>query len=496
MPTLPVPTHRFWVPLLLLLASLLVYGPHYDSPRAMFWDENYHIASAQKYLDGTLFMELHPPLGKLLIAGGEALLGGNDEEAKRDFNRTDHLEGEDLPEDMRFTGVRFPSTFLMALSVLFVYGMLRRITGRVWVAAGFSTLVIFDNALVVHSRAAMLEGIQLFFVLASLYYFVRSLTRERPVAWPQYAILGLLIGLAISVKLNAAVLLLLFPMLWGAEQWPHIKVFEWRAPLRRLLLAAPVSLAALVASFAAVLYVHIALGENIVGQRTYKASEPYLEEVRADRSHGPVAFFYGARDNLRYMLEYSQGVAPLDICKPDENGSYAYGWPLGNKSINYRWDKKEVDGEVRVAYKQIVPNPIVWFSVAAGVVLSLGLLISRYVYGNPVRDRRLFYWAFAFTALWGGYMIAIMQIDRVMYLYHYLIPLVFGIVNLAVVFTYVFRDEVLANRRHTMINLAAFVLLVVAVFVWFSPFTYGIPINEDQFQARNWFQLWQMRVVR
>ncbi|WP_347332759.1 phospholipid carrier-dependent glycosyltransferase [Marinimicrobium locisalis] len=489
-------TRRFWVPALVLLVSLLVYGVNYGSPKAMFWDENYHITSGQKYIDGTLFMELHPPLGKLLIGAGEALFGGNEDLDKRALNQTDYLDGSDVPEGMSFTGFRFASTFLMALSVLFFYGIVWRITRRTWVAAGFSALLIFDNALVVHSRAAMLEGIQLFFILAALYYFVHILTRGKPLRLPQYAWLGVLVGLVVSVKLNGAVLLLLFVMVWGVDQWENIKAWRWKAMLQRLATTVPSAVLPIIAVFASILYVHIALGENIVGNNTYKASEEYLEEVRAGRSHSPTAFYHGFLDNVRYMLEYSDGVASLDICKPGENGSYAIGWPLGNKSINYRWDKNTVNGEVKVRYIQIIANPIVWFSVAAGIVLSIGLIISRFVYGNPVKDNRQFYWVLAFTTLYVSYMTAILQIDRVMYLYHYLVPLVFGMLNLAMVFTYIFRDDVMANRRHTMINLGVFVLLVIGVFAWFSPFSYGLPINEDQFEARNWFELWQMNVVR
>lgn len=489
-------TRRFWVPALVLLVSLLVYGVNYGSPNAMFWDENYHVTAAQKYIDGTLFMEPHPPLGKMLIGVGEALVGGNEALDKSRFNRTDYLQGSDMPQGMSLSGFRFASTFLMALSVLFFYGIVWRITRRTWVAAGFSALLIFDNALVVHSRAAMLEGIQLFFMLAALYYFVTVLTRGKPIRLPHYAILGVLIGLAVAVKLNGAVLLLLFVMLWGVDQWTNLKAFRWKALLQRLGTTVPAAVIPVVGVFASVLYLHIALGENIVGNRTYKASEPYLEEVRAGRNHSVKAFYHGFQDNLRYMLEYADGVPRLDICKPGENGSYAIGWPLGNKSINYRWDKNTVDNEVQVRYIQIVANPIVWFSVALGVVLSLGLAISRFVYGNPVKDERQFCWVMAFTTLYVSYMIAILQIERVMYLYHYLVPLVFGMLNLAMVFTYIFRDEVLANRRHTMVNLGLFVLLVVAIFAFFSPFTYGLPINEDQFEVRNWFRFWQLNVVR
>jgi dolichyl-phosphate-mannose--protein O-mannosyl transferase len=52
----------------------MTYFHNYSYPPSLFWDENYHIASAEKYIQGVFFMEPHPPLGKLLIAAGEKTL--------------------------------------------------------------------------------------------------------------------------------------------------------------------------------------------------------------------------------------------------------------------------------------------------------------------------------------------------------------------------------------------------------------------------------------
>src|SRR5690606_34594408 len=91
-------------PLLLLIASSAVYLSFYGQPSSLFWDENYHIASAQKYIDGTMYMEPHPPLGKLLMAASESLLGSNSDGDKSGFNRTDYITGDDLPEAMSYYG--------------------------------------------------------------------------------------------------------------------------------------------------------------------------------------------------------------------------------------------------------------------------------------------------------------------------------------------------------------------------------------------------------
>lgn len=487
---------KYLFPAGLLLLSLLTYCTNYGYPSSLFWDENYHIASAQKHIDGVMYMEPHPPLGKMLMALGEVAFGTNAGLDKSAFNTTDYITGNNLPAGFNFYGFRFASVIMMAFSVLFMYGILHRLTRHRLIAAAFTTLIIFDNALVVHSRSAMLEGIQLFFILASFYYFSRVVTSGKPIRLGHYAWLGVLIGLTISVKVNGAILLLLMVMLFGVDQWHNIKNWQSLALLKRLAQTVPAGTLPVIGVFLAVFYIHIGMGTEVVNNRTYKASPEYLELIRKGETFTLTAFRTGMKDHWRYMSEYADGVPRLDVCKPGENGSHVSGWPLGTKTISYRWSKDTYDGVVKTNYTYLIGNPMVWFSALAGIVLSVGLMISRFVYGNPEKDRPLFLWICAFTGLYLAYMVTMLQIERVMYLYHYLVPLLFAIINLALVFTYVYRDEILQNNRHTLINLGLFALLVVAVFAFFSPLTYGIPITADQFELREWFKFWRLEVVR
>src|SRR5690625_3661165 len=90
--------YRSSYPLVLLALSLLVYLPQYTSPQALYWDENYHVTSAQKHLDGVMYMETHPPLGKLLMAASEKALGVNADLDKSALTRTIYIPGEHLPD--------------------------------------------------------------------------------------------------------------------------------------------------------------------------------------------------------------------------------------------------------------------------------------------------------------------------------------------------------------------------------------------------------------
>ena len=93
-------------------------------------------------------------------------------------------------------------------------------------------------------------------------------------------------------------------------------------------------------------------------------------------------------------------------------------------------------------------------------------------------------------------MAVMLQVERVMYLYHYLVPLVFALINLALVFTYVFHTPLRRNNPMVLSLLGMFVVLVMSVFAYFSPLTYGVPITPEQFEQRQWFDFWMMQVVR
>ncbi|GIX21441.1 MAG: hypothetical protein KatS3mg121_0224 [Gammaproteobacteria bacterium] len=490
---------RRW-PLVYTVAALVVaaatYGIRYHEPRALFWDENYHIASAQKYLDGVMYMEPHPPLGKLLLAFGEWLLDPNAGKDKSRFVRVDYIKDADLPPDMSFAGFRLMSVLCMILAAPFFFRTALNVTGNAHLAAAATVPLLFDNGVIVHSRGAMLEGIQLFFLVLALWYFTRIITRGRPVPWWRYGLLGFLVGLVIAVKVNGAVLLLLFPALFGWAWWPALRAGRWREPLAALPGAAAAATGAIGAVLLAVMYVHIALGQTVVPGKTYRASPEYLELIRSGRSASLAAFVVGLRDNWLYMRDYADGVPRLDPCKPGENGSHPLGWPLGNKTINYRWAKDTVDGRTEVRYLYLVPNAAGWFSAFAGVLLGAALLIAALVFGLRPPDGRRFAWVVLFTVLYFAYMAAILQIERVMYLYHYFVPLLFAWLNLAALGAYLFADQTGTGRRHFYANLAAFGLIVLLVYWHFSPLTYYRPLTEGEFALRQWFDFWKMAPVR
>ncbi|MEM3500727.1 MAG: phospholipid carrier-dependent glycosyltransferase, partial [Candidatus Woesearchaeota archaeon] len=63
--------------LILMIISFFVFVYNYWTPSALFWDENYFLPAAEKYIKKVFFMEPHPPLGKMFIAAGEIIINPN-----------------------------------------------------------------------------------------------------------------------------------------------------------------------------------------------------------------------------------------------------------------------------------------------------------------------------------------------------------------------------------------------------------------------------------
>ncbi|MFM1842999.1 MAG: hypothetical protein RLZZ490_1737, partial [Cyanobacteriota bacterium] len=91
------------ISIIILMTSYAIYCHNYDYPKAGFWDENYYVTTAQRYLNGIFFLHEHPPLGQMSIALGEKLLQANI--LSDQFIDLDKVN--DFPPGFSFRGYRF-----------------------------------------------------------------------------------------------------------------------------------------------------------------------------------------------------------------------------------------------------------------------------------------------------------------------------------------------------------------------------------------------------
>lgn len=479
--------------LIVLAISFFTYAWYYAWPPHPFWDENYHVASAQKYLDGVVFHEAHPPLGKMLIALGEAIVNPNTKLDRASFHRVDHIKK--FPRGYSFWGVRlFPVLFAWASAPLF-FLILWRLSRRPLASLIFSSMYLFENAYIVHSRGAMLDSIQMFFIFLAVYHFLGLVQRKQPLRGRDYFSLGAIIGAVIAVKFNGAVMLLLFVFLFIHDQREQLRQWTWAAWKKTIgpgMARAGAALGGILLVVLLSFYVHFTLGRKFVAGRTYKASAEYQKVVKQGQTANPLHFPELLRCYLKYSFEYHAGVPKLQRYNPRENGSPPILWPFGHKAINYRWAKK--GGLVRYLYLQ--GNPVLWATGLLGIFLALVLITGRIVFRTPIRNLRLFQLIILFTALYLGYMVAVMRIDRVMYLYHYFVPLFFSLILAFLVFVYVFEEQLVQGDRIVRLGMWIWAGQVLVAFLFFMPFTYYIYLSRHDFMLRAWCSLWELKHVK
>jgi len=469
----------------LLILSYFTYVHAYWQPNALFWDENYHIASAQKYLNGTFFMEPHPPLGKLLIAAGEQLIDANASDDQ--FIGTDYAK--DPPEGFSFAGYRLFPTLLAWLTVPFLFWIFLLLTRTVLWSVLFTFPYVFDNALIVHSRSAMLDSTLVFCgVLTVLAFLLLREWKDDPRKFSRASVLfGAAFGLLLTTKAFGLLLILLIPFLaWELHARPRqVLRFGWIAAIAFLV------------PFVTVWQIHFAIADTVnpalPDQGYYQASPWYKELIQRDKTSSIFAFPVMLRDSMNFVGHYQRGVPRLNLAKSDENGSPWFLWPVGARTINYRWHTPDGRG---YGYLYLQSNPVVWLVTFAGVLIAIALLLASVLLPlrEPLRHRTLL---LTFTTLYVCFFIAVSRIDRVLYLYHYFLPLVLGFIILALVFLelrHIGKWE-LSEHRKTNVLLALGVLIFLG-FQFYRPLTYNEPISDRAFERRAFLRIWELKCVR
>ena len=472
----------------------------YTNPPYLYWDENYHIASAQKYLNGTFFMEPHPPLAKMLIAAGEAIFDANPG-ADDEFIGTDYAK--ELPGGFSFQGYRFFPVLLGWLIAPLLYLIFLLITRKPIWAFLLSFLYVFDNAIITHSRAAMLDSIMLFFCVAliALYFFILHY-KDHKNGFPLCSLLfGIIFGCAMATKALALIMVLLVPVIIlhlrktenGKRKTENIFHFPLSTfHFERISQFFVLSVAGFLITYVGIWQLHFSMGKTVIDSLPdngyYQASEEYKALVDA----GQVDTQLMMRESMLFLTHYSRGVPELNLCKDDENGSPFYFWPLGSRSINYRWETP--DGSY-YQYITLVANPVVWGAALLGLFLAFALLVGSWIIPGtkPLQYKNeLLIWA----GMWTAYMVAVSQIDRVMYLYHYFIPLIFSFILLCYVILelkQLGQIQLTQNKKNWLVLLLG--LLIFASFQFYRPLTYYEPIDDASFQKRMILPIWDLRCV-
>lgn len=177
------------------VASLGIRLSNLKLPNSVVFDEVHFGGFAKKYVLGKFFMDVHPPLAKMLFAA-VSLLGG----FKGDFDFANI--GDAYPESVPYVLMRaFPAVLGLATVVL-AYLTLRASGVRPAVAMITASCLLFENSFVTISRYILLDAPLLFFIAAAVYAF-KKFEVQQPFSLNWYRLLlscSIALGFAFSSK--------------------------------------------------------------------------------------------------------------------------------------------------------------------------------------------------------------------------------------------------------------------------------------------------------
>ncbi|BFZ19967.1 hypothetical protein BsWGS_23006 [Bradybaena similaris] len=181
---------------LLTVLSLISRTWRLGVPRAVVFDELHFAKFVSLYLKNIFFFDVHPPLGKQLLALAGRYAGF---EGDVNFERI----GADFPPLVPVEMLRAFPAVLGSLIVPIVYQICVEAGLSRYAAAIAGLLVVFDNALLVQSRFMLMEAMLVCFSTLSVlaYLKFRNCSREFSLMWWFWLVLcGLAATCTLSIK--------------------------------------------------------------------------------------------------------------------------------------------------------------------------------------------------------------------------------------------------------------------------------------------------------
>jgi dolichyl-phosphate-mannose--protein O-mannosyl transferase len=522
---------RWWTILTALavlgLASRLIGLSHPTDAGTPVFDEKHYVPQSWQVLRGGWFagvggiednpaygLVVHPPLGKHIEAIGLAVFG-------------------DTP-----FGWRIMSALCAVGVILLCAAVTRRlmlaardgatagagaagaagtpgaatVAAADWAGLAAGVLALCDGILFVTGRSGMLDHFQVFFVVLTVYLLLRDHAqmeaRFRRVAaenrmadspagprlgyrWWRFAA-GVTLGCAVAVKWSGLYYIAFFGVAVVGIDWWRRHRFGVRQPLRGTLGRDCVPAVASLVIVPAMVYV--------LSWRTWFSSETSVFRHEAEAGNERIAG-WGLDflpDSWLNFLYYHLSVLDFHEELTNSNGhhhpweSKPWDWIASTRGLLYYSQTSDTTGDKEVVL--LTGTPVIWFLAAPVLLWGLWRLAVR-------RDVR---WAVPVVGYLAGFLPWLLNVDRQMYLFYAANLAPFIVIGLGLLLGRTApwslrRPDAAAGTgrltgfwlRRTGYALGGiYLVLVVAVFLFFLPVFTGMPLTHTEWQLRMWLPGW------
>ncbi|MBI3215812.1 MAG: phospholipid carrier-dependent glycosyltransferase [Mycobacterium sp.] len=422
---------------------------------------------------------VHPPVGKQVIAVGEAIFGFNG------------------------LGWRFSGALLGVLMVALVARTVRRISRSTLVGGIAGLLLIADGVSFVTSRTALLDGIQTFFVVAAFAALIvdRDDVRARMhnalldgridetpwgprlgVRWWRFGA-GVLLGLACATKWSGLYFVAFFGVMTVAFDIAARRQYRvprpWLGALRRD--AGPGLYALVLVPFA------VYLGSYAM----WFASETGVNRYEVGKSIGERAW-YQPPDAIRSLWHYTAKAFEFHSGLTNSAGNHhpweskPWTWPMSLRPVLYAIDQQDVAGcgaQSCVKAVMLVGTPAMWWVSVPVLVYACWRAFVR-------RDWRYAVVLVGYGAAWLPWFA---DIDRQMYFFYAAAMAPFMVMAIALICGDILYQPRQNAERKTLgvIVVCCYMALVITNFAWLFPVLTGMPISQATWNMEIWLPSWR-----
>jgi len=435
--------------------SLITHFSFFGHPNEVVFDEVHFGKFVSGYLTHTYFFDIHPPLGKLIIAGAAKIASFtpifNFGTIGEKYANTDYLV------------LRFLPTLAGALLAPIIYLLSRQLKFSKRVSAMAGIFVAFENALLVQSRFILLDAFLLLFGFCAILFFLKFKDENR---FPGYLLLsGIFSGLAGSIKWTGFGFLGLILIFYFIDWIKNNRKLKNALMGIFFLAIVPLLIYSLVFGIHFLLLTNSGTGDAFHSPEFQKTL--HGSRYENDENVQPMNMF-----NKLIELNISLFTSNQGLTASHPYSSSWYTWPFMARPIFF-WQGSEASSTQRI---YSIGNPFVWWFGTFAVIACLFGLIKNLIKRNfeKIDSTTIF--------LLVGYFINFLPfifIGRVMFIYHYLPALVFSILIVA--------NKIEKTDKSLSVPLALGAMLI---FLLFCPLSYGLSINQEYINLITWLKSW------
>lgn len=424
--------HFFILCAILLILGLLTRIIFIWHPNEVVFDEVYFGKFPSYYFSGEYYFDIHPPLGKLLIAGFIKIFK---------FNLNFNFEKiGDKYNDYSYILLRFLPNFFGGLIPLFLFLFLIELGLSKKAAFLAGWMVLFDNAYLTQSHYILIDSLLICFGLIGLYLFFKSKNNDYNLKFLFWSSVFLSFSFAIKwtgLGFYLLTILVLFKDILDKKIKNYKKFFY----IFSVIIIIPILI------YFLIFYIHFSL------LKTHNPNNEYIKYMSQN---------FWNKNIFNQFIELNTEMYNANKRIPEFHpyASKPLFWPLMYKPI-YFWVSG--DGESKI---YLLGNPVVWWFSGLTILLSFLFFNKKF----NCYKQNVFYLGYFINYL------PFFLIQRPMFLYHYLPSLLFSIS----IFCYlIFNNQKINNKIYF-----SFLIIVFVEFIFLAPFSYGFTLNNQSWQFK------------